>query len=285
MNPYYLVKITEREFADKLLDGEIFMKPLSAFGDLLRRGKESSNEFRGDVLEGVSHSFSSRDDSSFFRDTLDVEESQPVGMGQISEYFLQERIFSLYCLEYSEDVSAFIAPDRRLLDFGDTAVIIFEPLVFLRRITDFMLQKYEESFWVGAKRVRYLVDLTKFIEYDEFTKTSSYSWQNEYRIALDLSNGYLDQQAWVEDDHKTNMTDFAKIMFLNQGGKVDANLKREPTILKIGDIRDICTTVTTNELINLQLPFDKLKINPGFLAPLEPPRKPVVTAYRPIMVW
>jgi hypothetical protein len=279
-----LVKITKREFADKLLDGEVFMNPLSAFGDLLRRSEDSSNEFRGDVLEGVSQSFSSRDESSFFRDTLDEEQPQPAGMGQIAEYFLQERIFSLYCLEYSEDLSKFIAPDRRLLDFGDTAVIIFDPLVFLRRITDFMLQKYKDSFWVGAKRVQYLIDLTKFIEYDEFTKTSSYSWQNEYRIALDLSNGKADQQAWVEDEYKTNMTDFCKIMFLNQGGKVDANLKREPTILTIGDIRDICATVTTNEIINLQLPFDKLKANPSFLAPLEPPRKPVVTAYRPVMM-
>jgi len=113
MNPYYLVKIIEREFADKLLDGEVFMKPLSAFGDLLRRGEDSSNEFRGDVLEGVSDSFSSRDESSFFRDTLDGERPQPVGMGQIAEYFLQERIFSLYCLEYSEDLSTFIAPDKR----------------------------------------------------------------------------------------------------------------------------------------------------------------------------
>jgi len=147
-----------------------------------------------------------------------------------------------------------------------------------------MLQKYKNSFWVGAKRVQYLVDLTKFIEYDEFTKTNSYAWQNEYRVALDLSNGQADQQAWVEDEHKTNMTDLCKIMFLNQGGKVDTNAKREPTILTIGDIRDICTTVTTNELINLQLPFDKLKANPSFLTPLEPPRRPVVTAYRPVMM-
>lgn len=277
MNPYYLVKITKREFADKLLDGEVFMSPLSAFGDLLSRDADCENEFRGDVLEGVSQSFSAKDQSSFFRDTFGEEASQVSGRGQIAERFLQERIFSLYCLEYSESQSAFIAPDRRLLDFGDAAVIIFDPLVFLCRLVDVMLLEYKDSFWVGAKRVQYSVDLTKFTEYDEFTKANSYTWQNEYRIALDLSNGHADQQAWK------SMTDFCRIMFLNQGGKVDSNAKREPTILRIGDIRDVCTTVATNELINLQLPLDKLKANPSFLAPIEPPRRPVVTAYRPVM--
>ena len=146
-----------------------------------------------------------------------------------------------------------------------------------RRLVDVILREYNDSFWVGAKRVQYSVDLTKFTEYDEFTKTNSYSWQNEYRIALDLSNGQADQQAWE------SMTDFCRITFLNQGGKVDSNAKREPTILRIGDIRDVCTTVPTSDLISLQLPFDRLKANPVLLAPIEPPRTPVVTTYRPVM--
>lgn len=278
MNPYYLVKILDRQWADKLLDGEVFMRPLSAFGDLLKRDADSSNEFRGDVLEGVSQSFNAKDESSFFREAFGGEQSQPTGLGQIAECFLQERIFSLYCLEYSESLSAFIAPDRRLLDFGDTAVIILDPMVFLRRLVNVLLLEYNDSFWVGAKRVQYSVDLTKFTEYDEFTKTSSYSWQNEYRIALDLSNGLADQEAWE------SMTDFARIVFMNQGGKVDHNLKREPIIPRLGDIRDICTTVATSDLIDLRLPFDQL-IGITVLSPLEPPRRPVVTTYRPVIIW
>ncbi|SRR6266481_1419047 len=195
MNPYYLVKITSREFADKLLDGEVFMRPLSAFGDLLRRDVGCSNNFRGDVLEGVSQSFSAKDESSFFRDALGEERSQPAEMGRIAECFLQERVFCLYCLEYSESLATFIAPDRRLLNFGDTAVIIVDPLVFLRRIFHLLQLQYMD-FWAGARRVQYLVDLTKFAEYDEFTKHNSYSWQNEYRIALDLNDGLADLQAW-----------------------------------------------------------------------------------------
>lgn len=273
--PYFLVKILDSKWADKLLDGEVFMRPLSAFGDLLKRDADASNKFRGDTLEGMSQSFNAKDKSSFFRETLGGKQLQPTGLGQIAECFLQERIFSLYCLEYSESLSAFIAPDRQLLDFGDTAIIIFDPVEFLRRLVNVLEC---DSFWVGAKRVQYLVDLTKFTEYDEFTKTSSYSWQNEYRIALDLSNGLADQEAWE------SMTDFARIMFINQGGKVDHSLKREPIILRLGDIRDICTTVATRDLIDLRLPFDQLARIP-VLSPLEPPRRPVVTGYRPVIIW
>lgn len=276
MNPYYLVKILNRVWAEKLLDGEVFMRPLSAFGDLMERDSDSSNVFRGDVLEGVSQSFDDKDESLFFRDALAGQQLQPTGLGQIAEYFLQERIFSLYCLEYSESLSAFVPPDRRLLDFGDTAVIIREPLVFLQRLVNVLLLQYQDSFWIGAKRVQYLTDLTSFTEYDEFTKTSSYSWQNEFRIALDLSNGHADQKAWER------MTDLARIMFMNQGGKVDHDLKREPTTLRLGDIWDICTTVTTSDLIDLRLPFDQLT-GITVLSPLEPPRRPVVTIYKPII--
>lgn len=225
----------------------------------------------------MSQSFSAKDQSSFFRDTLGGDYTQVAGLGQIAECFLQERVFCLYCLEYSERLSAFIAPDSRVLDFGDTAVIIFSPLVFLHRLVDVLLLQYKESFWVGARRVQYSVDLTKFTVYDEFTRCNSYSWQNEYRIALDLSNGHADEQAW------NSMTDLCKVMFLKQGGKVDSNAKREPNILRIGDIRDLCMTVATSDLINLRLPFDRLKANPVDLTPIEPPRRPIVTTYRPVM--
>ncbi|WP_461256996.1 hypothetical protein [Treponema sp. R80B11-R83G3] len=105
-------------------------------------------------------------------------------------YYLQEKIYSLYCLEYNE------------------------------------------SFWVGAKRVRYEVDLRISHEYDEFSKSKLYSWQNEFRIAVDLSYGKADKETWED------MTDFCRIDFLNAGGKVDMNADRLPLTLQIGDVRD-----------------------------------------------
>ena len=55
--PYYLVKFIDKKWADKLMDGEVFMRAIACFGDILRRTSDSQNEFRGDVLEGINYSF------------------------------------------------------------------------------------------------------------------------------------------------------------------------------------------------------------------------------------
>jgi len=255
------------------------MQPLSAFGDLEKRKTDCNNTFRGDALEGVNQTFSDKEESPFFRDVVDGERAQPAGMGQIAECFLQERIFCLYCLEFSEDLSKFVAPDPRVREFGDTAVIIVDPAVFLRRIFGELRLRYMDLFWAGAKRVDYLVDLTKLREYDEFTKHDSYSWQHEYRIALDLNNGLADMQAWK------SMTEVCRMMFLKQGGRVSFHAERNPTTLEIGDIRDVCIAVATDDLIDLRLPLDDRLNHIAVPPPLIPARRPVVTTYRPVIIW
>lgn len=252
MDPYYLVKIpSTASFAERLLDGEVYMSPLSSFGDLEFRDRNSQNSFRGDVLEGLSQTFTDPDQSAFFRDALDGTHPRGAVVGQIAECFLQERVFCLYCLEYSEQLAAFRAPDGRVSEFGPVAIIILEPLTFLRRLVDAMFLKFKDSFWVGAKRVQY-VDVATFTKYDEFTKHTSYSWQNEFRVALDLSCGHADNVAWKR------MTDACRVMFLQQGGTVDHGAQREATTVTVGDIRDICAVVDTSELIDLRLPLGRL---------------------------
>lgn len=278
-NKYYLVKVTKREYADKLLDGDVYMSPLSSFGDLLTRPEHSKNIFRGDTAEGLSQSFSRGNESAFFGDSLGEKAPMIAGAGQIAECFLQERLYSLYCLEYSDRNSSFISPARDLVEFGDTAVIIFDPWQFLYRVCTRVLLERGDSVWIGAKRVRYEQNLAELAQYDEFSKSPAYSWQNEFRIAVDLSEGKADREAW------DNMTDFCRIMFLNQVGKVDLNAKRKPLTIKIGDIRDIATHVPTTDLVELRLPLAKLLAPPVAPKPIEPPRRPVVTTYRPVIKW
>lgn len=275
--PYYIVKVTDLKWADKLLDGQIFMRPLSDFGDFFNRPENCDNDYRGDNFEGLSHSFESGKEHKFLKDALG-DNSNLEGSGFISESLRQEKIvYSLFCLEYSEDDNEFISPNNRLLDFGDTAIIIIDPKEFLYRICQKLLELYNENFWIGAKRIKYDVDLTTQNEYDEFSKSKSYSWQNEYRIAVDLSEGKIDKVTW------DSMTDFARIMFLNQGGKVDTDLDRKPLLLEIGDIRDICVKINTQDLIELKLPFDQFFYPPVRLVELDPPRKPRLSVFRPII--
>lgn len=53
------VKVTDREWAEKLLDGEVFMRPLYEFGawNLKKEDKQLNNSFRGDLCEGMSGIF------------------------------------------------------------------------------------------------------------------------------------------------------------------------------------------------------------------------------------
>ena len=276
--PYYLVKIMNKEWADKLLNGEVYMRPLSAFSNLSKRDSDSNNTFRGDTSEGINISFSNGQNSNFFKHIFGNNLSHIIGTGQIAEYLLQEKIYSLYCLEYDENNSTFIAPSEQLINFGNTAVIFFNSLEFLKRICYKLYSEYNESFWIGAKRIRYEVDLTISSEYDEFSKSKLYSWQNEFRIAVDLNEGKADKEAWE------SMTDFCKISFLNSGGKVNMNAERMPITLQIGDIRDICVIVNTEDLITLNLPYEKFLLKPEILKPIEPPRKPYVTGYKPVFI-
>ena len=43
-NPYYLVKFIDKKWADKLMDGKVFMRAIACFGDISRRSLDSQNE-------------------------------------------------------------------------------------------------------------------------------------------------------------------------------------------------------------------------------------------------
>lgn len=277
-NPYHLVKIMDNKWTNKLLDGEIYMRPLSTFNDIFNRSGDTNNTFRGDPGEGILNSFSNGDDSDFFRNALAEISPYISGTGFISEYLLQEKIYCLYCLEYDDINSSFIAPSEKLIDFGDTAVIIYNSWEFIKRIFNKIMSENNEPYFVGVKRVKYEVDLRKTSEYNEFSKSISYSWQNEFRIALDLSDGKADKESWQK------MTDSFRNGFLNDGGEVDMNAERTPITLQIGNIRDICVSISTEDLINLKLPDVLYRFKPTEIKPLDMPRKSCITGLRPVFI-
>jgi len=82
----------DKEWAEKLLDGEVYMRPLSAFSDILKRNNDCNNTFRRDTNEGASSSFSNGQDSNFFKNVFGGNLSYISGTGQIAEYLLQDRI-------------------------------------------------------------------------------------------------------------------------------------------------------------------------------------------------
>ncbi len=271
-NPYYLVKVVDKKWADKLMDGEIFMRAIACFGDLSRRSGDSNNQFRGDSLEGFSFSFENYyNPYAYIEDSNgNISEIASNQVGLIDVLTYREKIFCLYALEYSEESNQFIKPDLRILDFGDTAVIIHNPQEFLYRICNEMLQRFRNDFWTSFMRVDYNVEFSVSQPYDEFCKSPAYSWQKEFRIALDLAQGKFDPNTL------NDVTDFARLTF---PGKIveDTNPDSlaDSITLNIGDIRDICVSIPTSEFVecnNILMHIPKTSFPPKLIVPMEVPR-------------
>lgn len=271
-NSYYLVKVVDKKWAEKLMDGEVFMRTIACFGDLSKRSDDSNNQFRGDSLEGFSFSFENCNNPyAYIVDTNgNISEFAPDQVGLIDVLKYSEKIFCLYALEYDKERKQFIKPDSRISDFGDTAVIINNPQEFLYRVCNEMLRRFGNDFWTSFMRVDYNIEFSTSRPYDEFCKSLSYSWQKEFRIALDLAQGRFDP------DTLNNLTDFARLTF---SGKIveDTNPDSlaDSITLNIGDIRNICISIPTSELIEnekIATYIPEGSFPPKLIAPMNVPR-------------
>ena len=244
--PYSLVKVRDHKWAEKLLDGEVFMRAISCFGDISRRSEDANNQFRGDSLEGFSQSFEHHHNPYGYRtdSTGRISEIVPNQVGVIDVLTYREKIFCLYALEYDEKRGQFIQPDPCIADFGDTAVIIHHPHEFLRRVCSEMLRRFETDFWASFMRVEYNVTFSHGRPYNEFCKSPDYSWQNEFRIVLDLAQGKFDPETLKD------VTDFSRLTFPGEIVEdTNPDSLSDTLTLNIGDIRDICVSVPVDELI------------------------------------
>ena len=254
--PYYLVKFIDKKWADKLLDGEVFMRAIACFGDILRRSSDSQNEFRGDILEGIHYSFGNQ-----------------VGLIDVLTY--REKIYCLYVLEFDEKKQRFIKPDNRILEFGDTAVIIHNTEEFLRRICYTMLDRFGNEFWTSFQRVKYDVDFSLERPYDEFCKTDAYAYQKEFRIVLDLAKGKFNPEQLKD------VTDFARLTFpgtIEEDNNPDS--LSDSLILNIGDIRDISISIPASDLFNNDFNLPTGLTYPRVIMPMRVPRKPMPTFFK-----
>ena len=253
-NRYHLVKVLDKKWTNSLLDGNVYFKAVQCFGDLQGRSEESSNSFRGDSLEGITC-------------------SDGDGFGLIDALTYREKLYCMYALDYDEYQGNFIKPDKRMLQFGDTAVVFYDSLEFLHRIMNRLLEKYNDDFWTAFDKVHYNVDFDFSRAYNEFSKTLHYSYQNEFRIVLDLAKGRF------HPDILKRVTDFARLTFpgvIIQDTNEDS--LSDTLIIDIGDIRDICITVPMEDLINNESIITGLPV-PRPIPPCFPPRESYPTFF------
>ena len=259
------------KYAQDLLDGKLFMKSLDQFGDISKRDASSDNDFRGDILEGYAESFGlgynphlyKSDENGIIADGM---------LGSIDMLALRKKVYCLAAMDYYRPYHALIKPSEKMKEFGKYAIIISDVEEFLRRVRkafDRYCQENDASFVLQYNRVSYDVDLYEEFNYSEFHKSKSYSWQNEFRISIDFSEGKF-STAMLD-----KVTDFAKLTF---PGKIE--IDNNPLSLsdwiyfEIGDIRDICQCIEVENLFNsdeISIEIDK---EPSPVEPYETPHIP-----------
>lgn len=233
-------KITDNQWAEKLLDGEVFMRPLREFGSWSRadklNDKQLNNYYRGDDFEGTSFVFKSVDDSEFMRGADPnfkklAKNLRYIDCGDI-QFF---KIFSLYCLEYNPQTNFLIKPNPRIKEFGDSAVIICDFCEFLRRLEIKVIEKWDKYLFFVDRVSFYDFSKTKSIN-PLFSKGNCYRYQKELRIAV------------CELEHNP----FARGK--NAMDALSLKCSSEKEIFNIGSIRDIAVKITIDDFLNLNLP-------------------------------
>lgn len=312
--PYYLVKITDKKWADKFMAGEVFMQSISHYAPMeewiynKKVDPSTQNAFRGDNMEGFAISYGDVSHFGLFSKT----DILPDSFGLIDACMLREKIFCMYAYEYDEAQQCFIKPDSQLIDFGDTAVIVTDTSEFLKRIFDAVQKRFSNiDFYMAYRRVEYDIDTSADNDYNEFHKTIDYLWQKEFRIALDLSEGKIDKKTLEnatndslcqyldacrecgfkkfvskplteEIMHKKIETmDFEALFEIDE----NPDSLSDSLTLDIGNIEHICISMPTSQFVNLQSMdvFTNLKINkPSIVDSFVPERQPRPTFFRAV---
>ena len=241
MNDFLPIKITDRKYAERILNGEIFMQPLRNFGVLNRKNIMPNNQhFRNDIEEGSSRVYQKNtlEKLPFFKgfekDFRDVVHSATVIDTGDAQYF---KLFCQYALEIDNKTRCFIPPDYRISDFGDSAVIFLDYETFLQRLIKTAAQELSDTGAILLDRVKFYHDYEDRMIDSIFEKKSEYSYQNELRLAL---------------------------------GRTDENYRliRETDILtlEIGSLKDVAIIIPVYELLTLEFlkkPNLKFKLLPG----------------------
>lgn len=240
--PCLPVKITDKKWADKLQEGQVFMRSLYDYGSwsALERNKKADekikNSVQGDIGEGIVRLVDPKVGDGFTKllpDDLQTVIKKFYYIDQILYPYC--KVFCMYGLTFQPQQNKFEKPDERLKEFGDTAVIIHNPNEFLRRILIGLHNKFGNDFNFKLDEIKYYPP-EYYGQLDEFCKSASYAWQNEMRIRVALLYG-------------------TQIKF-DQDGKIRKLLIQsiDPIILDIGSITDISIQISTQDLIDLNLP-------------------------------
>lgn len=228
--PFTVAKVTDAKYAEMLLDGDVYARPLNAFGGwnwLANTQNDPSvdNSFRGDCREGAI-----RNEKWEYGDITLIDDFETKYM----------KCYSTMAIQYHPESRKWEHANKRIALFGDTAVVIVNLDQFIDRIVSTLTKQYGcDHCLLLADRVNYYcLGTTKNLT-PMYSKEASYSWQNEFRIIF--------CETIPNKENKFARPDKDGIFRPNAHSTI---LSLDDVHLDIGDIRDIAYAVPVAYIIH-----------------------------------
>lgn len=228
--PFTVVKVTDAKYAEMLLGGDVYARPLNAFGGWdwlanIQNDLSVNNSFRGDCNEGAI-----RNVKWEYGDITLIDDSETKYM----------KCYSTMALQYHLKSMKWERADKKVTQFGDTAVVIANLDQFVDRIVSALNKKYgcDHCLLLADKISFYHLGITNNLV-PMYSKEASYSWQNEYRIIL--------CETIPNRENKFARPDKDGVFRPNAQSTI---LSLDDVHLDIGDIRDIAYAIPVAYLIH-----------------------------------
>lgn len=228
--PFTVVKVTDDKYAEMLLGGDVYARPLNAFGGWdwlanIQNDLSVNNSFRGDCNEGAI-----RNVKWEYGDITLIDDSETKYM----------KCYSTMALQYHLKSMKWERADKKVTQFGDTAVVIANLDQFVDRIVSALNKKYgcDHCLLLADKISFYHLGITNNLV-PMYSKEASYSWQNEYRIIF--------CETIPNRENKFARPDKDGVFRPNAQSTI---LSLDDVHLDIGDIRDIAYAIPVAYLIH-----------------------------------
>ena len=228
--PFTVVKVTDAKYAEMLLGGDVYARPLNAFGGWdwlanIQNDLSVNNSFRGDCNEGAI-----RNVKWEYGDITLIDDSETKYM----------KCYSTMALQYHLKSMKWERADKKVTQFGDTAVVIANLDQFVDRIVSALNKKYgcDHCLLLADKISFYHLGITNNLV-PMYSKEASYSWQNEYRIIF--------CETIPNRENKFARPDKDGVFRPNAQSTI---LSLDDVHLDIGEIRDIAYAIPVAYLIH-----------------------------------
>lgn len=267
---------SNEEYAMDLLNGTIYINPLALFGvGKLETKKEMPNKYRDDLNEGLSINIDVNNTKlgnrviTFFQDIGGIPRNANA-VGEIDSRFLYENVYCLSALFYDFEKRELLKLNEKLFQFTDKkkglAIVIYDVKQFLNRIMQTLSESLGSLYWAAYGLVDYDFEQHNTEEIDEFTKEQDFSYQQEFRISINI------------------LGDSFRIRKNTSKLKYDSD--KGILLLDIGSIKDITFTLSVEDYINLDFP-DSYKwvktTQPEKICTFYPPLKSEISYICPLM--